>query len=327
MPKYKHMTLDLRCQLYALRSIGESLRSIAKRLKLNVSTISREVKRNSGRRGYMYLQAERIATKRRKIASQQRSKMTKDLQFKINKRLYLGWSPEQISGRLKLEGISISHESIYRLVRKDKERGGSLYKQLRHAGKKYNKRLYRSSGRGIIKNRVDISQRPQVVDEKIRIGDWEADTVISAGSRTAILTVVDRSSKLVIIQKIKSKKADCVNNAIKHRMRSIKDKVLTITFDNGKEFAYHSSIAKSLGAKTYFATPYHSWERGLNEHTNGLIRQYLPKKLDFKNVSHKVIRKIENRLNSRPRKALNFRTPFEVFYQCSFKSPSVALHC
>ena len=277
-----------------------------------MSTISREIKSNTGGRGYRYKQADAKAVERRSNASGTPKKLTPALVAIIEEKLLQDWSPEQISGRLKLDGNRISHEAIYQLVWKDKRAGGTLYKHLRHHGKKYNKRSSGKAGRGSIPNRIDITERPQIVEQKARIGDWEGDTVISAVSKTAILTVVDRHSKFTRIKKLGRKTAENVRIAMKERMTSLPHPVFTVTYDNGMEFAAHQEIAADLNARCYFATPYHSWERGLNEHTNGLIRQYLPKSEDFKEVTDDEIQAIEDRLNHRPRKSLDYRTPMEV---------------
>ena len=313
MPQgYHHVTLDIRSQIYALKATGTSLNKIADIVEHHVSTISREIKRNAGGKGYRHKQADAKAIERRSNASRTPKKLTPELVAIIEEKLLQDWSQEQISGRLKLEGHRISHEAIYQLVWKDKRAGGGLYKHLRHHGKKYNKRSSSKAGRGCIPNRVDITERPQIVEEKARIGDWEGDTVISAVSKTAILTVVDRHSKFTRIKKIGRKTAENVRIAMKERMSPLPHPVLTMTFDNGMEFAAHQEIAADLNAHCYFATPYHSWERGLNEHTNGLIRQYLPKSEDFKDVTDDEIQAIEERLNHRPRKSLNYKTPIEV---------------
>jgi len=309
---YHHVTRDIRCQIYALKSTGTALHKIADIVDRDVSTISREINRNTGGRGYRYKQADEKATKRRAAASHAPKKLTPALIQTIEKHLLEDWSPEQIAGRLKLEKIFISHESIYQHIWKDKRAGGTLYKHLRHHDKKYNKRSSGKAGRGCIPNRVDISERPKAVEDKTRIGDWEGDTVISAVSKTAILTVVDRHSKFTLIKKLGRKTAENVRIAMKYVMSQLPHPVLTVTFDNGMEFAAHQEIANDLSAHCYFATPYHSWERGLNEHTNGLIRQYLPKSVDFKDVTDDEIQAIENRLNHRPRKILSYKTPMEV---------------
>ncbi len=324
---YHHVTRDQRCQIYAFKAMDLSLRTIAKQVGTDVSTISRELARNTGGCGYRFKQADSLACERRAHASQRPKKLTEDFKAKIESKLLEDWSPEQISGRFKQEGAFISHESIYRYVWKNKRAGGQLYKHLRHHGKRYNKRSSGKAGRGCIPNRVDISERPAIVENKSRIGDWEGDTVISAISKTAILTLVDRHSKFTRIKKLGRKTAENVDVATKERLLSLPHPVLTITYDNGMEFAAHQETVLALNASSYFATPYHSWERGLNEHTNGLIRQYLPKKLDFKAVTDEEIQAIENKLNHRPRKVLNFKTPYEVFFAETQLTSSVALQC
>ena len=310
---YHHVTQDLRSQIYALKSIGTPLKNIATVVGKDVSTISREIKRNTGDRGYRYKQADAKAIERRKNASSSPKKLTPENVAVIEEKLLNDWSPEQISGRLEIDGIvNISHETIYQHIWKDKRSGGTLYKHLRHNGKKYNKRSSGKAGRGCIPNRTDITERPKIVEEKSRIGDWEGDTVISAFSKTAILTVVDRHSKFTRIKKIGRKTAKNVRIAMKEIMTSLPYPVLTVTFDNGMEFAAHQNITEDLNAYCYFATPYHSWERGLNEHTNGLIRQYLPKSVDFKDLTDDEVKAIEDKLNHRPRKVLGYKTPMEV---------------
>ena len=314
MPKgYHHVTRDIRSQIYALKATGTTLHQIAAIVGFHVSTISREIKRNTGGRGYRYKQADEKAVERRENASRTPKKLTQTLVAIIEEKLLEKWSPDQISGRLKDKDIaSISHETIYQHIWKNKRTGGTLYKHLRHNGKKYNKRSSGKAGRGCIPNRVDITERPPIVEQKTRIGDWEGDTVISAVSKTAILTVVDRHSKFTRIKKLGRKTAENVRIAMKKVMTSLPYPVLTVTYDNGMEFAAHQDIAADLNTHCYFAAPYHSWERGLNEHTNGLIRQYLPKSVDFKNVTDDEIQAIEDRLNNRPRKILGYKTPMEV---------------
>ena len=327
MPKgYTHVTQEERCQIYALKSTGISIRKIAKQLTKSVSTIAREIKRNSGKCGYRYKQAHEKATVRRKNASNIPRKMTDELIAKIERGLRAGWSPEQIAGRLEREGVSISHERIYQYVWKDKKTGGLLYRHLRRYGRQRKKRSSGMSGRGHIPHRVDISQRPKVVELKSRIGDWEGDTIIGARHKGALLSYVDRHSKFTILHKLNRKTAELVKNATVTRMTKLPHPVLTITYDNGKEFCAHREIAQKLNAQCFFATPYRSCERGLNEHTNGLVRQYLPKSTDLSKISDEMVEFIENQLNHRPRKSLQYRTPFEVFYGVALSSASVALH-
>lgn len=324
---YTHVTRDIRCQIYALKATGLSIKKIAEQVGKHRSTIYREIARNTGKCGYRFNQADNMARQRRSHASQTAKKLTSSLLAEIDSNLLEDWSPEQISGRLKLEGKSVSHESIYRYVWADKRAGGNLHKHLRHKGKRYGKRSSGKAGRGCIPNRVDITERPSIVEKKSRIGDWEGDTIISAVSRTALLTVVDRCSKYMLIKKIGQKTAENVYHAMIEKMRLLPHTVHTITYDNGMEFAGHDKISKDLHSTAYFATPYHSWERGLNEHSNGLIRQYLPKSFDFKNITDEEIQSIENKLNHRPRKVLEYKTPFEVFFSKNLSKQNVALRC
>ena len=314
---YHHVTQDIRCQIYTLKSIGFSQRQIAKEVGYSESTISREIQRNSGGRGYRYKQANRLAIERRSIASGKPKKLTAARLAAIEQLLREDWSPEQISGRFRAEGILISHERIYQHVWKDKRQGGSLYKHLRHQGKKYNKRRSGKAGRGCIPNRVDISEALSAqVEAKARIGDWEGDTIIGAQHQGAIVSYVERHSKLTRLKLVKKKTAELVTQATIEIMRdlSLLHPIYTVTYDNGKEFSNHAAIAEALGTQCYFAQPYHSWERGLNEHTNGLVRQYLPKSTDFRKITDEQVQAIEDKLNNRPRKSLGYRTPAEVFY-------------
>jgi IS30 family transposase len=326
MPKgYQHVTRDQRSQIYAYKSMGLSLRNIAKKLDKNVSTISREISRNIGLRGYKIIQANARSNERRSNASRAPKKLTDELKIEIDSKLLEEWSPEQISGRFKLDGNAISHESIYQHIWRDKRAGGQLYKHLRHSGKKYNKRSSGKAGRGCIPNRVDITLRPLIVEEKSRFGDWEGDTIISAGSRAAILSYVDRHSKFTLLKKIGKKTAENVWQATVEKMGALPLPVLTITYDNGREFSGHQDIANDLNTQCFFATPYHSWERGLNEHTNGLVRQYLPKLFDFNEVTDDEMQFIEDRLNNRPRKVLQYKTPFEMLLIATQSNSGVAL--
>jgi IS30 family transposase len=231
------------------------------------------------------------------------------------------WSPEQISGRLKLEQQPVvSHERIYQYVYADKRRGGTLHQHLR-CRKVRRKRYATHSRRGQIPNRVSIDKRPQVVAAKRRVGDWEADTIIGKAHQQAIVSLTERKSKLCLLQKVERKSAAAITAASLAQLSPLSFKVHTITSDNGREFAGHGEIAQALSAKFYFAHPYSSWERGLNENTNGLVRQYFPKKYDFTTISDAEVEQVMERLNNRPRKTLGFRTPNEVF----FKQRSVAL--
>ena len=325
---YSHVTRDERCQIYVLKSRGLSQNSIALQLKRSSSTIGRELHRNSAANDYQINEAHESSCSRRALASKKPKKMDAELINKIEEKLDIEWSPEQISGRFKSEGTIISYESIYRHVRADKVTGGELYKKLRHGGKKYKVRVAgKKAGRGCIPNRVDISERPEIIEKKSRVGDWEGDTVISTGSKTALLTYVDRHSKFTLLKKLGRKLTESVRKVTIELMAVLPHKVHSITYDNGMEFASHQKIAEELDTKCFFATPYHSWERGLNEHTNGLVRQFLPKNFDFKNTTDDEIKNIQDKLNHRPRKVLKYKTPFEVFFAGYPNSEGVALQC
>ena len=328
MPKgYHHLTRDQRCQIYILKKRGDSISVIANELTIHRSTIYRELKRNVGLRGYRHKKANEKALKRRRLASSQRRKITSQTISIIEKKLKFQWSPVQISGWFKRQNelTTVSYETIYQYVWADKRKGGVLYKQFRHSGKKYNKRAKGTAGRGCIPNRVGIEERPTIVEEKSRLGDWELDTIIGTNQSGAIVSIVDRASKLTMLVKTSNKTAEEVTEAILSRLEPVKKFVHTLTSDNGKEFAKHQKVSVSLEADFYFARPYHSWERGLNEHTNGLVRQYFPKSKRFDEISIDDLMKVEILLNNRPRKVLEFATPIEVFEQLSAESVNVAL--
>jgi len=327
MPKgYKHVTYDKRCQIYTLKATGISNRKIGVILGIHRSTVGNEMKRNSGLKGYRYKQADKKAKSRRSNASYKPTKMTEDFKIELKNLLIAGWSPEQISGRLKLTKKFISHETIYKWIWADKRSGGNLYTLLRHKAKKYNKRKNKTAGRGLIPNRVGIEKRPAIVEEKSRIGDIEIDTVIGKQKVSPVLvTAVDRHSKYVVVKLAQNKTAEKVTEQIIKGLSALPHPIRTLTFDNGKEFAKHEKIALALKANCYFAHAYCSWERGLNEHTNGLIRQIFPKGMDFSKLTEAAVQKVENWLNLRPRKSLNYLTPFEVMHNTKINLQSVAL--
>jgi IS30 family transposase len=324
---FHHLTYDKRCQIYALLRRGFSQIEIAKDTNLHQSTISREIRRNKGKRGYRYKQAQAKASNRKKKASSRPRKMSFELIKQIELMLFNKWSPEQISGYMKRNmSILISHERIYQHIWQDKRNDGQLYKHLRCSGKKYNKRKGKTAGRGLIPNRVCIEKRPEIVDQKERVGDFEIDTIIGSQHRGAIVSLVDRRTKLTKLELLSRKTATLTQRSIIRSLSPIKEHVHTLTADNGKEFAGHVDIAKSLKAVVYFAHPYHTWERGLNENTNRLVRQYFPKKFDFTKLTKKQVKEVEYALNTRPRKTLGYRTPIEVFLQLTGMDLNYALH-
>jgi IS30 family transposase len=309
---YQQLTYEQRCQISVLTKSGFSQRAIACSIDTSQSTVSREIARNSGQRGYRYKQAQEKFEHRRQ-ASKGPTRMLPGVVKVIETKLEMDWSPEQISGWLeKNQDQSISHESIYLHVWHDKKTGGDLYQHLRQQGKKYDKRRHGKSTRGQIINRVSIDERPDIVDQKSRVGDWEIDTVIGKGHSGALVTIVERKTKFTVSSQVMNKSAAAVTQATIKLLQPYQDVVHTITADNGKEFAYHEQISKALNTKVYFAHPYSSWERGLNENTNGLLRQYFPKITDFKQIKPAEVVSAVTRLNNRPRKLLDYRTPGEL---------------
>ena len=309
---YTHITREERYQIYALKKAGHKQYEIAEVLKRSESTISRELSRNCGRRGYRPKQAHSKSVERQSINARTIDDAT--WQF-AQDRLLEQWSPEQISGH-----AAISPETVYQRVYANKRAGGLLWKNLR-SQKLRKKRYGKAERRGTIPNRVSIDDRAAIVETRSRIGDWEADTVIGKNHRQAIVSIVERKTGFTLIQKVERKTALAVSQAMIGLLKPHQKKVYTITSDNGKEFAGHEEIASKLKADFYFAHPYSSWERGTNENTNGLIRQYFPKNRDFTTITQHEINMAMERLNNRPRKRLGYQTPNQVF----FKS-GVALH-
>lgn len=315
--KYKQLTLKERYHISTLLKMGWRQKEIAESIGVHPSTIGREIQRNSDKttQEYSFEFAHSIAIYRQK-KQEKYTVITSKVKAYIKSKLKEDWSPQQIAGRIKIDkGLTVCHETIYRYIYDNKSRGGRLYKHLRHKNKKYHSRSNNYQRRGIITDRISIDKRPKIVEKKNRIGDFEIDTVIGRHHIGALVTIVDRKSKFTLIKKVESKQAKEVTKALVEMLLPLKPITKTITSDNGKEFAYHKQVSKTLDASFYFAHPYSSWERGLNEHTNGLIRQYLPKKTDFTQVSKEEIITIQEKLNHRPRKVLNYRTPYEVFFK------------
>lgn len=314
MNKYSQLTEVQRYQIEALKKAEKNQKEIATIIGVTASTICREFKRNTGQRGYRPKQANIKALIRRKEAVKS-VKMTTALITLIETKIKLDWSPEQVAGWLDREKeIKISHERIYQHVWADKFDGGELYKCLRQSNKKRKKRYGSKDKRGQIRNRISIDDRPEVVSQKTRIGDWEIDTVIGKNHQGALVTIVDRKSKFTLIKKVDSKHAEVVTEATITLLTPYLDKTLTITADNGKEFAGHEQMTNELGAAVYFAHPYSSWERGLNENTNGLIRQYFTKGSSFESITDAQVEEVMEKLNHRPRKTLNYETPHAMFF-------------
>lgn len=301
-------------------------KDIATSLNISESTLFREFARNSKPMSYSAKYAQMLADERKKerhyktVFSFSMEKIIKEKMTEAQ------WSPEQIVGWSKLNNIDmVSHERIYQYVWEDKRQGRELYKHLRTGQKKYKKRYGSKSSRGQIPDKVSIEKRPTIVDAKERIGDFESDLIIGKDHRGALLTIVDRHSSFLLIEDVKGKKADVVTKMTINALAPHKEWVNTITNDNGKEFAGHKKLAKKLECDVFFAHPYSSWERGLNEYTNKLIRQYFPKNKPLDNVSQSYIIEVMEKLNNRPRKKLGYKTPKQVFYHYIYQKEKLAL--
>jgi len=316
MKPYSQLTLEQRYGIYSLLKTGHTQSEIATVLDVHKSTISREINRNCGQRGYRHKQAHTKATCRRR--GKVRPVIDGSTWSFIELLIKNDWSPEQIHGWMKINmTLTVSHEWIYQYILRDKQAGGSLYRHLR-CKKKRKKRYGANDRRGNLKNRISIDHRPGVVENRSRIGDWEADTVIGKAHKQAIVSLTERKSGLALFYKVDKRTKEITASAITKLMDSISDRVHTITSDNGKEFAHHEAIAQDLNCDFYFAHPYSSWERGTNENTNGLIRQYFPKLRDFRTINDDEIIHAMKKLNNRPRKRLGFKTPNQVFFGESY---------
>ncbi|MCK4980925.1 MAG: IS30 family transposase [Candidatus Delongbacteria bacterium] len=308
------------CQLnqYHRKKVDEfllyeySLSEIALKLGFDKSTISREIKRNSHNGKYYPVKAHKL-TKKRQSEAPKNKKITRSMEDTIKELTEEDWSPEQISAWCKKERLEmLSHEMIYQYIYNDERNGGKLYTHLRHSRKRRKK--YGSKRLSNIKNKRRIADRPKIVEDKTRIGDWEIDTVVGAKHEGSILTIVDRVAKFLLSKQFDYNTAENVKVATIELLKPFKDKVQTITSDNGSEFTYHEDIARELECGFYFADPYSSWQRGLNENTNGLLRQYFPKGISLKNIPDEKLQKAVDRINSRPRKTLNYKTPEAIFF-------------
>lgn len=314
MKSYKQLTREQRYQIYGLKQAGLKQIEIAQKVGVNKSTISREFSRNKGQRGWRPKQAQSLRDERKQACvngKQFSAHEWGDVERLIREDL----SPEQVANRFELESeLQISHEIIYQYIYRDKQNGGDLYRHLRSQKPRRKRYASGQERRGVIKNRVSIDERPEIVDQKSRIGDWEGDTVIGKNHKGGLVTLAERKSRYVLAGHIRSKHADGVTAVTTHLLSPHRDNCHTITFDNGKEFAEHEKIAAELQASIYFAHPYHSWERGLNENSNGLLRQYFPKGMELTDLTEEQVRQAVDRLNHRPRKVLGFKSPHEVLF-------------
>ena len=318
---YKHLTLNDRYVIYHLVVFGLGYRDIARRLGRHHTTISREIKRNwKGLGRYWHEAAQQVAESKKQIARHTRKRSNKKLFNYVIHRIKKDWSPEEIVGRMEQdypddEMMRVSTECIYNWIYQNVKEGGYLYRHLRRHHKKRRRQRKYGSVRGLIPDRVSITERPEIVEERERVGDWEGDTVEGGKGSEHVATHVERKSRYLIACKLINKKASTMAEGtinIFHKIPKVFRKTLTV--DNGKEFAAFKKIETKTGLDVYFSDPYSPWQRGTNENTNGLLRQYLPKGSDLRLVSNKQLALVVKRLNNRPRKCLNYRTPHEVFF-------------
>lgn len=311
---YHHLTQGERYQIAALLASGMSMQSIAKQLGRRVGTISKEISRNGGESGYCPEQAQELSEERRRAASSKPWKMNPRMWRLVVLLLEIECSPEQISGFCRRIGYDMAGRTwIYEYIREDRRNGGTLYLLLRRRGRKRNWMKGKHAGRGHIPNRVGIENRPSVVERKSRIGDLEGDTIVGAGHKGGIVVIVDRRTKRVWLRLVPDLKSSTVCDAVIELLGPHADRLHTITFDNGKEFSEHGRITAAVGIPVYFARPYRSSDRGLVEHTNGMVREVFPKGTDFRQVSAADIQAVEDMINRRPRKSLKYDLPVWAF--------------
>jgi IS30 family transposase len=319
MKRYTQLNQEQRYQIYGLHKAGWNQTDIAKEMGVNKSTISREFRRNQGRRGWRPKQAQQMRDERKQACIN--GKQFSSAEWAEVKRLIrTGLSPEQVANRLELEGnLRISTEIIYQRIYTDKGDGGDLHQHLR--GQKPYRKSYGSGQerRGVLKNRVSIEERPAIVEQRGRLGDWEGDTVIGKHHKGGLVTLAERKSRYTLAGRIRSKHAKGVRTVITRLLKPHKGICHTLTLDNGKEFAEHERIASALGMDIFFANPYCSWERGLNENHNGLLRQYFPKGMELLEITDAQVQQAVERLNHRPRKVLGYKTPHEVLFDVELR--------
>ena len=319
---YSHLTMDQRNVIYRMRFQGYCDAEIARCIGCHRATIGRECKRNANVEGrYDPANAQTKANSRRRAHLRQPKTGHRRLMAYVAERLANHWSPEQIAGRLSacpppgLEGLSISHTTIYRWIWVDPQRTRQFRSFLRIARKPRRKPYGKPSRQGQILGKRSIDERPKEANERARLGDWEGDTLVGKGRTGYLVTCVDRASRYVIARKVHACAAKPVAEQLQRTIRRLPaEKRRSLTLDNGREFARPIELERKLDLPIYFAHPYHSWERGTNENTNGLLRQYLPKSTDLTQVTPEQLRSIVHALNRRPRKCLDFRSPCEVFH-------------
>jgi len=314
---YKHLSLMEREEISILLTQKKPLKFIAENLKRNISTISREIKRNNSpvyKTEYRANRAQIRADERKKISHQKKRLKNEKIENFVLTKIVLNWTPEQIAGRLRIEDPAnkTNYESIYLYIYKERP---DLIQYLARGHRKRHKRTGKNGKRKVkIPDRIMIDERPDIINKKERYGDWEGDTVVSRKSKVSLAVVRERKTQYIKIKKIEDKKAKKMKEAVVEMLEKEPEKMKkSLTFDNGLENALHKEMMKELNIKTYFCNPYHSWEKGGVENGISLIRRYLPKKTDFNLIKDEEIVNIEMQLNNRPRKSLNFKTPLEVY--------------
>jgi len=329
--KYKHLSQKEREEVYDLSLSGYNNSQISKILNRNRTTIGREVKRNSTsierrfnnspkkRKHYLPDRAQGKYEERRRNAKTLYPLKNPFIYTYVHEHLKIGWSPEMISGKLKIDyAQDISHECIYQYIygKNAKEKGHRLWEYLIRSHQRRRKKHGRKSHRTIIPNRVGIEQRPAIVETRMRLGDWEGDTIFGIGKGSALATFNERKDRIIRIKKLPRKTAKEMAKATKSVFKNIpKEFRLTMTLDNGPENTYHHRMSRKTGLTIYFANPYHSWERGSNERGNGMIRRYFPKGTDFDAISEEEIWRVQELINNRPMKCLNWKTPNAVYQE------------
>ena len=322
---YSHLSLEERLCIVKMRYENQSIRKIASFLSRSPSSISRELKRNTVNNVYWFESAQHLTNQRKRYPRSQKRKSHAPLYDLVIKKLIEGFSPDVIAGRLKREygsvKMRVSHETIYQWILSDASRGGVLYRLLLRHHKKRQKQG-RSKRRREFEGRVSISKRPKIVEDKVRFGDWESDTMEGGRSLGGLATHVERKSCYLVAGRLKDKRSATFMDVTIGLFESMDNKLIkTFTTDNGSEFAEFIRLGKATKSRIYFADPYSPWQRGLNENTNGLLRRNFPKGCNFHKIDDNLIQRVVNKLNHRPRKSLKYRTPYEVL----FKTQSVAL--
>jgi len=312
---YRRVTHEDRLVLKTCLDLGLTQSEIAVKMGFHASTVLREIRRNSGRRGYRIKQAQRLCDGRQSYRYRPK-KMTPEMVNRVTEKIEIKWSPEQISNRLKQEGLpSVSAETIYQFIYKDTKSGGQLWRNLRRSRRSRKPRFPREERRGTIQNASSIHDRGRQADERKKRGHWERDTMLGKDRKTGVLVLTDRKSRFNVFKKLRRRKAVTVTNKTVDALKGLP--VRSVTNDRGQEFNDARRLEKKIGVTVYFCDPYSSYQRGTNENRIGILRQYLPKGSDISNLHWKQLKKIEFEINNRPMKCLDWRTPYEAMMKKS----------